>query len=41
MHLSSKETDLRFQYRYHDAYPRAIALVSEGVKDLKALVTRE
>ena len=41
MHLSSKEIDLRFQYRYHDTYPRAIDLVSEGLIDLKPLVTRK
>lgn len=39
MHLSSNEIDLRFQYRYHDTYPRAIRLVSEGLIELKPLVT--
>lgn len=39
MHLSANEIDLRFQYRYHDTYPRAISLVSEGLIDLKPLVT--
>jgi L-iditol 2-dehydrogenase len=39
MHLSSKEIDLRFQYRYHDTYPKAITLVKEGLIDLKPLVT--
>ncbi|KAJ4355485.1 uncharacterized protein N0V89_003501 [Didymosphaeria variabile] len=39
MHLSSKEIDLRFQYRYHDTYPKAINLVNEGLIDLKPLVT--
>lgn len=39
MHLSSKEIDLRFQYRYHDTYPKAINLVTEGLIDLKPLVT--
>ncbi|EXA34299.1 L-iditol 2-dehydrogenase [Fusarium oxysporum f. sp. raphani 54005] len=39
MHLSSKEIDLRFQYRYHDTYPKAISLVTEGLIDLKPLVT--
>ncbi|KAF2163840.1 hypothetical protein M409DRAFT_37131 [Zasmidium cellare ATCC 36951] len=39
MHLSSNEIDLRFQYRYHDTYPRANRLVSEGLIDLKPLVT--
>ncbi|KAF2825042.1 GroES-like protein [Ophiobolus disseminans] len=39
MRLSSKEIDLRFQYRYHDTYPKAISLVSEGLIDLKPLVT--
>lgn len=39
MHLSAKEIDLRFQYRYHDTYPKAISLVEEGLIDLKPLVT--
>jgi L-iditol 2-dehydrogenase len=39
MHLSSREIDLHFQYRYHDTYPKAISLVSEGLIDLKPLVT--
>lgn len=39
MHLGSKEIDLRFQYRYHDTYPKAINLVNEGLIDLKPLVT--
>lgn len=39
MHLSSREIDLRFQYRYHDTYPKAISLVTEGLIDLKPLVT--
>lgn len=39
MHLSANEIDLRFQYRYHDTYPKAISLVSEGVIDVKPLVT--
>ncbi|KAF5652781.1 l-arabinitol 4-dehydrogenase [Fusarium sp. NRRL 25303] len=39
MHLSSKEIDLRFQYRYHDTYPKAISLVTEGLINLKPLVT--
>lgn len=39
MHLSSREIDLRFQYRYHDTYPKAISLVSEGLINLKPLVT--
>ena len=39
MHLSTKEIDLRFQYRYHDTYPRAIGLVASGVIDVKPLVT--
>ncbi|KAH7127475.1 sorbitol dehydrogenase [Dactylonectria macrodidyma] len=37
--LSTKEIDLRFQYRYHDTYPRAIGLVASGVIDVKSLVT--
>lgn len=39
MHLSANEIDLRFQYRYHDTYPKAISLVTEGLIDLKPLVT--
>lgn len=39
MYMAGKEIDLRFQYRYHDIYPRAIALVEAGVIDVKALVT--
>ncbi|KAF5534993.1 l-arabinitol 4-dehydrogenase [Fusarium napiforme] len=39
MHLSSKEIDLRFHYRYHDTYHKAISLVAEGLIDLKPLVT--
>lgn len=39
MHLASNEIDLRFQYRYHDTYPKAISLVNEGLIDLKPLVT--
>ncbi|KAF2149733.1 GroES-like protein [Myriangium duriaei CBS 260.36] len=39
MHLSAKEIDLRFQYRYHDTYPKAITLVEQGLIDLKPLVT--
>lgn len=39
MHLSSKEIDLRFQYRYHDTYPKAINLVTQGLINLKPLVT--
>ncbi|KAF4539448.1 L-arabinitol 4-dehydrogenase protein [Lasiodiplodia theobromae] len=39
MHLSTKEIDLRFQYRYHDTYPKAISLVESGLVDVKKLVT--
>lgn len=39
MYMASKEIDLRFQYRYHDTYPKAIGLVSAGLIDLKPLVT--
>lgn len=39
MHLSANEIDLRFQFRYRDTYPTAIQLVSEGLIDLKPLVT--
>jgi L-iditol 2-dehydrogenase len=39
MYMAGKEIDLRFQYRYHDTYPKAISTVAEGVVDVKALVT--
>lgn len=39
MHLSVNEIDLKFLYRYHDTWPRAIRLVSAGLIDLKPLVT--
>ncbi|CCG80918.1 putative Xylitol dehydrogenase XdhB [Taphrina deformans PYCC 5710] len=39
MHLSAQEIDLRFQYRYHETWPKAIRLVQEGYIDLKPLVT--
>lgn len=38
-HMSSREIDIRFQYRYKDTYPKAIALVSSGLINLKPLVT--
>jgi hypothetical protein len=39
MHASFREIDIRFQFRYHETYPKAISLVSEGLIDLKPLVT--
>lgn len=39
MHLSANEIDLKFQYRYHDIYPKAISLVGAGIIDLKPLVS--
>lgn len=39
MHLSANEIDLRFQYRYHDVYPKAISLIAAGIVDLKPLVS--
>lgn len=39
MHASFHEIDIRFQFRYHETYPKAIKLVSEGLIDLKSLVT--
>ncbi|GME28769.1 putative l-arabinitol 4-dehydrogenase protein [Neofusicoccum parvum] len=41
MHLSAKEIDLRFQYRYHDTYPKAISLVEAGLVKLDSLVTHK
>ena len=39
MYASFREIDLRFQFRYHETYPKAIMLVSEGLINLKPLVT--
>lgn len=39
MHMSAKEIDLKFQYRYHDIYPKSIALAAAGIIDLKPLVS--
>jgi L-iditol 2-dehydrogenase len=39
MRLSTREVDLQFQYRYANTWPKAIRLVSNGVIDLKRLVT--
>ena len=39
MHASFREIDIRFQFRYRETYPKAIILVSEGLIDLKPLVT--
>jgi L-iditol 2-dehydrogenase len=39
MHLSVNEIDLKFLYRYHDTWPKAIQLASAGLSDLKPLVT--
>lgn len=39
MHMSAKEIDLKFQYRYHDIYPKSISLVAGGLIDLKPLVS--
>lgn len=39
MHASFREIDIRFQFRYMETYPKAIMLVSEGLIDLKPLVT--
>ncbi|KAL6236376.1 hypothetical protein BDW75DRAFT_239327 [Aspergillus navahoensis] len=38
-HMSAKEIDLRFQYRYHDTYPKAVGLVNAGLIDLQPLVS--
>jgi len=38
-HASFREIDVRFQFRYRETYPKAIALVSEDLIDLKPLVT--
>ena len=39
MHASFREIDIRFQFRYMETYPKAITLVSEGLINLKPLVT--
>lgn len=39
MYASIREIDIRFQFRYRETYPKAITLVSEGLIDLKPLVT--
>lgn len=39
MYASFREIDIRFQFRYHETYPKAITLVEEGLIDLKPLVT--
>ena len=39
MHASFREIDIRFQFRYRETYPKAITLVSEGLINLKPLVT--
>ncbi|KAL8684875.1 MAG: hypothetical protein Q9224_006089 [Gallowayella concinna] len=39
MRLSTQEIDLQFQYRYCNTWPRAIRLVSDGVIDMRQLVT--
>lgn len=39
MHMAGKEIELKFQYRYKNIYPKAIEMVSEGLIDVKSLVT--
>ncbi|KAI9889245.1 MAG: L-arabinitol 4-dehydrogenase [Vezdaea aestivalis] len=39
MRLSTREIDLRFQYRYANTWPRAIRLLKNGVVNLDSLVT--
>lgn len=39
MHASFREIDVRFQFRYRETYPKAIRLVTEGLINLKPLVT--
>lgn len=39
MHASVREIDFRFQCRYRETHPQAIALVAEGLIDVNPLVT--
>jgi L-iditol 2-dehydrogenase len=39
MRCSTREVDLKFQYRYANTWPRAIRLLASGLIDLKKLVT--
>lgn len=39
MHVSFREIDIRFQFRYRETYPKGTLLVEEGLIDLKPLVT--
>uniref|UniRef100_A0A060SXP3 L-arabinitol 4-dehydrogenase n=1 Tax=Blastobotrys adeninivorans TaxID=409370 RepID=A0A060SXP3_BLAAD len=39
MHLSVNEITMKYQYRYANAWPRAIRLVNSGQVDVSALVT--
>jgi len=39
MRCSTREVDLRFQYRYCNTWPRAIRLLKSGLIDLKKLIT--
>jgi len=39
MRLSTREVDLKFQYRYCNTWPRAIRLLKSGLVDLKRLIT--
>lgn len=39
MYASFREINIRFQFRYRETYPKAIMLVSEGLINLKPLVT--
>lgn len=38
-HVSMREIDLKFQFRYCNTWPKAIKLVEEGMINLKPLVT--
>jgi len=39
MRLSTREIDLKLQYRYSNTWPRAIRLLSSGLIDLRKLIT--
>jgi L-iditol 2-dehydrogenase len=39
--FAMREVDIRGLFRYHHTYPRAIALISSGIMDIKHLITHK